>query len=200
MSSVSATDPSIDQILTFWFDDRYPVMRWFAKSDELDKEIKDRFGHLVVKARTAELDSWTERPQGALAMVILLDQFCRNLYRGSSESFSSDSKALNISIAAIAKGFDRELPYIQQSFFYTPFMHDEDMKGQVAGRALYEGLANRCEPDTKAKDFATNSIAFSQQHMDVIVKFGRFPRRNKALARESTSDEITYLEENPHGF
>ena len=199
-SSAATADPEIDRVLAFWFDDRYPTTRWFFQSDDLDNQIRTDFGTLVKKARTAELDGWTEKPQGALALVILLDQFCRNLHRRSPESYSADSKALDISIKALAKGFDRELPLTQQSFFYTPFMHNESMIGQIASKALYEGLVSRCGDDVKAKTFAGSSIHFSQKHMDVISRFGRFPARNEALGRKSTPEEIAYLKENPTGF
>ncbi|KAL9125965.1 MAG: hypothetical protein Q9217_004909 [Psora testacea] len=201
MSSASASDPNIDRILTFWFDDQYPVTRWFFKSEELDNQIKNDFGNLVEKSRTtAELDRWAEKPEGALALIILLDQFSRNIYRGSPNSYGGDSKALNIAVAAIAKRFDRQLSSMQQTFFYLPFMHDENMISQIAARALYEGLATRCESDAKANDFVRGGVGFCQQHMDVISRFGRFPARNVALGRKSTDEEIAFLKEHPMGL
>ena len=200
MSSHSTPDPNINRILSFWFDEQGTVERWFFKSDDLDNQIRNEFGNLVKKARTAELDAWAEKPQGALALIILLDQFTRNIFRGSPDSYSADSKALNISAQAIAKGLDREVSLTQQSFFYTPFMHSENMVIQVGGKALYEGLASRCDPDLKAKDFAKLSVQFSQKHIDVIAMFGRFPARNVALGRISTPEEIAYLKEHPMGF
>ncbi|KAL9099181.1 MAG: hypothetical protein Q9163_005287 [Psora crenata] len=200
MSSVSGPGPDVDRILTFYFDDRYPMMRWFFKSEELDNQIRNNFGDLVVKARTAELDGWIEEPKGALAMVILLDQFSRNLYRGSPDSYSADQKALKISIGAVAKGFDRALPYMQQMFFYLPFLHDENIISQIAARSLYEGLLTRCVSDGKTAELVKGGLASAQQHMDVILKFGRFPARNVPLGRESTPEEIAFLNEHPMGF
>jgi uncharacterized protein (DUF924 family) len=193
-------DQSIDRIISFWFDTHDQRKRWFEQSDELDKQIKTEFGDLVSQAHTPSLDSWMQNPKGTLAMLVLLDQFSRNIFRGSPDSFSGDAKALDIAMKGIAKGLDREVEPMQQSLFYLPLMHNESLLGQIAAVSLYESYAQRCEPDSPAKTFATDSIGFAKQHRDVIAIFGRFPRRNEALGRTSTAEELEYLKNNPHGF
>lgn len=193
-------DPSIDRVLSFWFDPRYQFKRWFEQSDELDNEIRVGFGDLVSQARTPTLDSWTQDPKGTLAMLVLLDQFTRNIFRGSAEAFSGDAKALDIAVKGISKGFDHEVGPMQQALFYLPLMHSESLLSQIATVAFYENYAQRCEPDSPSKSFATGSIEFSKKHRDVIATFGRFPGRNKALGRKSTMEEVEYLKEHPTGF
>jgi len=167
---------------------------------KVDNEIKEQFGDLVVKARASELASWAEQPHGALALIVLLDQFSRNIFRGSPLSYSSDSVALEVATEAIAKGFDREVTHLQQSFFYLPLMHSESLLGQIAALSLYENLCHRCEPDSMSKEYAESSTQFSRLHRDVIMRFGRFPSRNEVLGRISTPEEIKFLKEHPSGF
>lgn len=133
-------------------------------------------------------------------MLILLDQFPRNIFRGSGESYSSDAKAVEVATGAIVKGYDREVPLVQQSFFYLPFMHNETLLGQIAGRAFYEGWLRRCEGDAEALGFAKMGVVFMQKHLDVISMFGHFPSRNEVLGRKTTVEEARFLEKNPMGF
>ena len=193
-------DPNVSRLLDFWFDPRYESTRWFMPSADFDREIKDGFESLVHQARTPSLDHWTSQPRGTLALLLLLDQFPRNIFRDTSDSFRTDPKALEIAVRGIAKGQDRDVPRIQQSFFYLPLMHSEQLLGQVAGVANYEALVKRCEGDEKQKALAEASLAYSIRHRDVIMEFGRFPSRNKALRREETEEERQYLKEHPTGF
>ncbi|KAK3168515.1 hypothetical protein OEA41_004963 [Lepraria neglecta] len=193
-------DLSIDRIISFWFDPCYQVKRWFEKSDDLDNQIRVDFGDLVSQARTPALDSWTQNPRGTLAMLVLLDQFTRNIFRGSAEAFDGDAKAMDISVKAISKGFDREVEPMQQALFYLPLMHNESLLSQIATVSFYENYAQRCQSDSPAKSFATDSVGFAKNHRDVIAMFGRFPGRNKALGRTSTAEEVQYLKEHPSGF
>jgi len=135
-----------------------------------------------------------------LALLILLDQFSRNIFRGTPEAFSSDDLALNITTEAIAKGFDRKVKKEQQPFFYMPMMHSETLLGQVAGVAHFELLQTRCDLDSDLWNFVKSSTIFAEKHQNCIIKFGRFPSRNKILGRESTPEEIAYLKEHPGGF
>jgi uncharacterized protein (DUF924 family) len=167
---------------------------------KVDNEIKTQFGDLVGKARASELTTWAEQPQGALALIILLDQFPRNIFRGSPLSYSSDSIAVEVATEAIAKGFDREVTHLQQPFFYLPLMHSENLLSQVAALSLYDNLCHRCEPDSMPKEYAERSTEYSRLHRDVIMRFGRFPSRNEVLGRISTLEEMQYLEEHPSGF
>ncbi|KAK4937786.1 hypothetical protein LTR10_021664 [Elasticomyces elasticus] len=197
--SPSATQ-DINRTLSFWFDG--PTQNWFAPPNpsEFDASIRDTFGELITQARTDELDTWADDPRGALALVILLDQFPRNIYRGSGEAHASDAKACELATRSIAREFDRKVGELEAMFFYLPLMHDETLVSQIACVALYEALLARCHPDSEAAKLVPRSLSFAKGHRDAILEFGRFPSRNKILERESTPEEIKFLEEHPSGF
>jgi len=199
MSSVSVMNSDVNRVIDYWFRDEEPVKKWFGGAPEVDAEIKDQFGDLVEKARDSQLNSWTEKPQSTLALVILLDQFTRNIFRGMPASFSSDSIARNITVTAIAKGFDRELPPLQQYFFYMPLSHDESLISQIAAIALFEALHKRCGGGPE-EGIVKGGLHFCELHRDVILKFGRFPSRNEILGREPTPEELAFLKEHPRGL
>lgn len=163
-------------------------------------EIKDQFGDLIEKARAAKLESWTSNSQGSLALIILLDQFSRNVYRGTPDAFNADPLAFDIATRSIAKGFHREVPNLQEIFFYMPFMHSETLIGQIAGIGMFESLLARCQNDPEIAEKAKRSVNFAERHKNCILRFGRFPSRNEILGRASTPEEIEYLKEYPHGF
>lgn len=167
-------------ILDFWFSPEVS-QNWFNRSDELDARIRLKFTEAHAKADAGELDSWLDTPQGALAVIILLDQFSRNMFRGSPKSFASDKKALKIAKDALAKGFDKSLNDQEKQFLYLPFMHSENMADQDQSVALYEKLGN------------ATALDFAHQHRDIIAKFGRYPHRNAVLARASTAEELEFL-------
>ncbi len=201
MSSITPIDPDVNRIIDYWFDvTDEPHKKWFMGGPKVDKEIKTQFSGLISKARASELTSWTSQPKSTLALIILLDQFPRNIFRGSPLSYSSDSMAVEVAATAIAKGFDRQVEEIQQSFFYVPLMHDENLLSQVAGVALYESFAARCPEGSLSKKFAEQSIDPAKAHLNCILKFGRFPGRNEVLGRKNTREEIEFLKEHPHGF
>lgn len=205
-SPLASVDPAVDQIISFWFHDPKfpePARKWYGGGEAVDEEIRSRFSDLVVSARSQALDSWTQSPNGTLALLILLDQFPRNLYRGKADAFASDGLAVKTATLGIAQGQDRQLPYSYQKFFYMPFMHDESLLGQVAGVSLFEGWAARGATESsseKEREMATNSLGYAIRHRDCIVKYGRFPARNAALGRESTPEEVGLLKTNPAGF
>ena len=176
------------------------MSRWFIQSDTLDADIKKNFHPLIESARTTSLDTWTSTPNGSLALIILIDQFSRNIFRGTPKAFSGDPKALELATHAIVKGFDKQVPLIQQPFFYLPMMHSETLLGQIAGRAIHEAFATRCESDEQVRVFAKMGVEMCQSHLDVIERFGRFPARNDAIGRESTEAEKEFLRENPQGM
>ncbi|CAG8948735.1 hypothetical protein HYFRA_00001856 [Hymenoscyphus fraxineus] len=200
MSTIPTPQPEIDRVIKYWFEADDVPQKWFRGGPKVDSEIKDQFSALVSQARAAELTPWTADPKGTLALIILLDQFTRNIFRGSPESYSKDKLGLGIAADAIAKGFDRQVPVMQQVFFYLPLMHDENLVSQIAGMALCEGLVERCVGEEMMKDFAEKSIKSAQSHMDCIRRFGRFPSRNEVLGRESTVGEIEYLEKEHSGW
>jgi len=230
MTSTNPSDASIQDVLDFWFG--LQPSDWFQDSHKLDKPITQRFGDLVEKARlTNELDSvWLDSPSGSLAMIILLDQFTRNIYRAGNHpnpglSWSGDAKALRIATQSIAKGYDKAIQqeYIAHDskgvhhryFFYMPFMHAEDLTSQIASCAFFENLRHEVEVNRLRKQLAGDeeteadkqlrktldmAVPFAERHRDCVAELGRFPKRNEPLGRNSTDEERKYLEEHPAGF
>jgi uncharacterized protein (DUF924 family) len=174
--------------------------RWFQRDEGFDKEIAEKFLSLVAQARSSQLDSWAQKPQGTLALILLLDQFPRNIFRGTAESFATDTKAFDIATRAISQGLDREMSPIQQMFFYMPLEHSEQLISQVAAISLFEGLAHRAEAGTGEEKVAQQALGYAQKHKDVIERFGRFPSKNEILKRSSTQEEINFLKDNPSGL
>jgi uncharacterized protein (DUF924 family) len=202
MSSISTPtiDPEINRTLSYWFDVEEPAQKWFLGGPTVDAEIRDQFTPLIEKARAEQLMSWSEEPKGSLALLLLLDQFPRNIFRGSALSYSSDPMALDIATKSIAKGFHKEAMLMQEAFFILPLMHSESLVSQIASCALYESLLSRRKPGPKEESFVKLGIRAAKSHRNIIMKFGRFPGRNNALGRESTPEEIQFLKDNPSGL
>ena len=173
----------IDRVLAFWFEDGFDKRRkaWFAKNADFDAQIRTQFWDDVEKASKGEFDKFSETPKGALALMIFLDQFPRNIFREDPKAFATDAKALKISKQAIANGLDANLSIFQKIFFYLPFEHSENMDDQNQAVELCQALGD--------EDYLKYAIA----HRNVIEKFDRFPHRNKVLGRVSTADEIEFL-------
>ncbi len=173
----------VEHVLEFWFGAGEEAYRgvWFEKNDDFDKRIEAAFGKDREIAAAGGYDDLAATPDGALALVILLDQFSRNLQRGSAEAFASDPKALGIAKTAIAKGFDKDVSVIRRMFFYLPFEHSETLADQEEGVALFTALG-----DDKLLEYMIN-------HRDIVARFGRFPHRNEVLGRESTPQERAFL-------
>jgi uncharacterized protein (DUF924 family) len=183
------TTPAItpEHILAFWFsDDVRP--KWWVKEDAFDDEMRERFGAALEAALSGAFDDWTERPEGALALVILLDQAPRNCYRGTPGAFSADDKALGIAKDAIARGYDLALPAEWRNFLYMPFQHSERLEDQERGVELFA-----------ANDVA-DGLKFMRAHRDIIARFGRFPHRNAILGRASTPEELDFLQQPGSSF
>jgi uncharacterized protein (DUF924 family) len=174
-----------DEVLDFWFAGDPAAHRkvWFQKNAEFD-DACSRFADALRDAREGAFDHWTDTPRGTLALIVLLDQFSRNLYRGSPESFAADAKALAIARAAVAQGVDQRLGPVERMFIYLPFEHSEDLADQDESVRLFAKLREALGED---------SIRYCESHRDVIRRFGRFPHRNTALGRVSTPDELAYL-------
>ena len=188
----SLVERETKDILNFWFDGEDPTKKWFA-GGSIDVEIKEQFEPVMKRVFTELQDGetpfetlWMEKPKSSLALLILLDQFTRNVFRDTRDSFSKDKIARDIATRAIALGFDREVEPLQQTFFYMPYMHGESEMAQVACLAQMELLIARCESDSVAERYVKLSHAFAKKHLDVILQFGRFPSRNKILGRESS--------------
>lgn len=176
-------------ILDFWFRE-VPAERWFQADPAFDSEVRARFEGVWTAACDGALSSWEEAGKGALALVIVLDQFPRNMFRGTAEAFASDGEALSVAKRAIARGFDREASDTERPFFYLPLMHSEALADQELCVSLTRERLGE----------AHYSYPFAIRHRDVIRRFGRFPARNQALHRESRQQEKTYLQTNPLGF
>ena len=187
------------EILDFWFGpDLAPwqVARWFRPDAAFDTACRDRFGHLLAPARAGDLDGWAATPRGALALLLLLDQFPRNLHRGSAAAFAADDHARALARRAVLRDrMDLALPPTARCFLYLPFEHAESLLEQDLSVALFEGL--RDDPIHAAPG---SSIAYAWAHRAVIRRFGRFPHRNAALGRATTPAEATYLAQPGAGF
>lgn len=167
-------------ILGFWFGECTPDQH-FAKDDALDAEIARRFGELREAVVANGAAGWGDDADSLLAAIVLIDQFGRNLHRGSGEAFAADPLALQMARESVAKGYDAQLPSERAKFLYMPFMHAEDEGAQAECVRLFEALGDG------------ESLDFANQHRTVIATYGRFPSRNAALGRESTTAEEAYL-------
>jgi len=188
----------VKDILDFWFADGPDEHRlaWFKRDEGFDAEIRARFGSLAAPAREGALDAWAVTPEGALALLILLDQFPRNLFRGSPEAFASDAHALQLAQrVVIVQRMDLALTPTQRVFLYLPFEHAESFAAQDLSVALFEGL--RDHPKHAAPK---GTIEYAWAHRAVIERFGRFPHRNTVLGRTSTAEEAAYLAKPGAGF
>ena len=176
---MSSTLPPSHDVIRFWRE--AGPARWFKKDAAFDAEFKARFETAHHAGATGALDAWTADAEGALALLVLLDQFPRNAWRGSGHMFATDGKALAVARAAVDAGFDRRVDDALRAFFYMPFMHSESLADQERCVELCADL-----PD---------NLRFAILHRDIIRRFGRFPHRNAALGRATTPEEQRFLDE-----
>lgn len=169
-----------ETVLEFWFSD-HARPHWFAKNDAFDAEIRRRFSALYHHAHDGAHAEWKDSPRGLLALVVVLDQFPRNMFRDSPLAFGSDTLALMLAELGIAKGFNERLSMEERMFLYMPLQHAEKMDVQEQSVARFAELG-MAEP-----------LDFARQHRDIIARFGRFPHRNAALGRSSTAEETEFL-------
>lgn len=167
-----------EDIIDFWME--AGPQKWFAKDDVLDAEIARRFADAHKLAATGDLDHWSSRPEGALALILLLDQFSRNLHRGRPDAFAQDARARALAIQAIESGLDRQVPEALRQFFYLPFEHSE----QIADQMLAVRYCHSVDAET---------LRWAKIHEAIIRRFGRFPHRNEALGRHTTPTERDFL-------
>ncbi len=172
--------PTPLDVLDFWW--KAGPERWFAKDDAFDDDCTARFGKLHAEAAAGRLDGWQDTPEGALALIVVLDQFSRNMFRDTPKAFAQDARALAVADAALKRGFDRAFPLSGRQFFYMPFMHAEDIAAQERCVDLFRELGD------KDGDY------YALLHLDAIRRFGRFPHRNRILGRDTTEAETRYLE------
>jgi len=204
--SEGASNP--EEVLSFWFPeedirvDRETFGRrmgwWFGGEPEVDRQIKERFGHVLEQARRGKLDHWAETPRGRLALIVVLDQFSRNAYRGSPLSYAQDPNALKLAVEGIDAGVDQELTFQERLFFWMPIAHSEDLAVQERSVRHAEEEAADAPPHMRAE--SEFGISQARGARDVIARFGHHPHRNEILGRTSTPEELEYLrtETPPH--
>ncbi len=172
--------------------------KWWSGGEVLDNEIKDRFEDTVKAASAGELEAWKESDDGAVAWVILLDQFTRNIYRDQARMYDDDAKAVAFVKKMIAEGRDQNLATHPRVFLYMPLMHAEDMPSQDLGVEKFGEIVGSVPAEVKP--LVQNNLQFSEAHRKVVERFGRFPHRNEILGRVSTPKELKFLEEEGRGF
>ena len=196
----------ISDIVTFWLSDsregpdRALARRdwWYAGGPAVDEEIRARFGDLVPRACARELMDWRDTPDGALALILLLDQFTRNLYRGTVEAYAGDPVAFEVVNHAIDRRLDRELHPVATVWLYHPFHHSEDVTEQDRGLGLLRALRKRAPLAWRA--YVERSFKGWTGHRDIVARFGRFPHRNAVLGRPSTTEEAVFLAAEGNSF
>jgi uncharacterized protein (DUF924 family) len=194
----ATTDPQAAAVLAYWFGEPGSAERetfrklWFEKSDATDREIAERFGPLIERALRGELADWSRAPDSALAQIVLLDQFTRNVFRDTPRAFAGDARALAAATAMVGQRQDEALPPLQRSFVYMPFEHAEGLVAQDEAVRLFTRLVDSAPPggpDLKSM------LDYAERHRAVIRRFGRFPHRNAILGRRSTPEETAFLRE-----
>lgn len=168
-----------ETVVSFWRD--AGSKKWFQKSDAFDAQIESNFLELIVSARAGCHDDWIDQPESCLALILVLDQFPRNVFRGTADMFASDAKAVETARAAIAHGHDKAIDPTMRAFVYMPFMHSEAPEEQATSVELFTALG------------AAANLKHALEHAEIVARFGRFPHRNAILGRVSTAEEITFL-------
>ena len=170
------------EVLAFWFGETRP-RQWFAKDTAFDALVRDHFLGLTRQALAGELDAWSTEPTGALALVLLLDQFPRQIWRDTAMAFAGDPQALALSLKAVERGWlEAEPEQARRQFWLMPLMHSENLAVQEEALPLFERFTD------------SRTLEFARRHRDVIARFGRFPHRNAVLGRESRSEELAFLQ------
>ena len=182
-------------VLDFWFgapgSPEYGKSRsvWFKKSDAFDQEVRDRFLAVHEQAARGELTAWDDTPQSLLALIIVLDQFPRNMFRNDARAFATDALAQAAAQRMVERGWDRKLSAIERGFAYLPYEHAEDIAMQQRGVALFE-----------SDPVMADAAQWARKHHDIIARFGRFPHRNTVLGRSSTPEETEFLKQPGSSF
>jgi len=172
---------SASEIVSFWR--KAGPDRWFVKDATFDNDIVDRFLGAHEAAVAGRLSEWEQTAQGTLALLILLDQFPRNMFRGEARTFATDALARAVAAGGIVRGFDAQVPAEMRGFFYLPFEHSEDLADQERGIAFYKASGD------------ADGLKWAEIHADIIRRFGRFPHRNAVLGRTTTAEEQAFLDD-----
>lgn len=201
---MSATPAAAEALLDYWlgplgehgFSDEAHRRRWFEKNQTFDESLRERFGELHAEGARGELDHWRQTPRGRIALVILLDQLSRNLYRDTPEMYACDETALAVAREAIDAGDEAVLAPQERYFLYMPFMHAEDPEAQARCVELFECTQKEL-PAEHADRFDPK---WAVMHKEIVDRFGRFPHRNELLGRECTEEEAAFLEQPGSSF
>jgi uncharacterized protein (DUF924 family) len=184
MTHIMETQP--EDIIDYWYADRIRPC-WFKSTPELDQEIRSKYQPLWEIARQGQCDHWQRTPEGSLALVIVLDQFPLNMFRGQALAFATESQAVAVCLGALDRGFDKQLSKDKLAFLYMPLMHSEDLQHQSLSVQLYEAAGLQ------------ENARFARHHQQIVEKYGRFPHRNDILGRASSQAELAYLN-SPEAF
>ena len=193
-------DARIEAVCSFWFGeldadgmaDQATAARWFASDPAFDATIQNRFGALYDEAITGRLDAWASSARGRLATILLLDQFSRNLQRGTAAMFDHDARALHLTREGLELGLDRSLALQERVFFLMPLMHSEQLADQQHALAAFTELA--ADAPEAARPVLERNVDFARQHLQIVERWGRFPHRNAVLGRPSTEAELAFLQ------
>lgn len=189
-------------VLDFWFgsDDEPPgperQKRWFIKDEQFDERIRQNFGEALEQAIRGDYDEWAQTARGRLALIILLDQFSRNIFRGSPRAWSQDLLAQKLTLEGLEKGDDEELSAIERGFFYLPLEHAEDHHLQELSVEKFRAIAKQNPKD----EFVAGMLDYALRHHEIIDRFGRFPHRNEVISRPTTAEEATFLDQPNSSF
>lgn len=202
-STITTTSTTPSEVLDFWLGDgihqEWPTRdlgkRWFGGGAELDAEVRARFGAAVEEAVAGGLRGWEQPPLTRLALIVLLDQFTRNIFRGQPRAFAGDARAQQLVLQTIAAGEDRALPCVGRVFLYMPLMHAESLALQDECVASFTRLI--ADAPEALKQRLQSNLDFARQHRDIVARFGRFPYRNAALGRADTPEEKDFLLKGP---
>ena len=200
-----------DSIHSYWFrglndldiiDKGSPrVQWWFRKDDLIDREIRDLFEDDVKKANSGAYGDWETTARGQLSLILLFDQFPRNIYRNTPQMFETDPQALRLTLRSIGEKKDLELQLVERLFVYMPLMHAEDLTIQELSLQCFESLVNKSqEKNPRSTSYYEYSFDYAQRHQQIIERFGRFPHRNAILGRGSTSEELEFLKNRGASF
>lgn len=199
-------DKIVPEIISFWLSDSQSSPEaafarrdwWYKGGAPVDKEIQERFGEQVARACERKLPDWNTSPEGAFALILLLDQFTRNIYRGTPDAWAGDPLAFNVVEEAMKKGFDRTLHPVSRIWLYHPFHHSESIEQQDRGIALLHEIKSGAPDAWHA--YIDRSIWGWTRHRNIVARFGRFPHRNDILGRETTEEERAFLASDGEAF
>ena len=197
---------AVADVLSFWFGDdpAQPLARrkcWFQPVADFDREVNSRFAGHLERAASGACEDWKQFPRSALAYIILLDQFSRNIFRDDARAFQRDQMALDCCLGGLERGLDAGLAVVERLFFDMPLMHAEKLEVQDRSVERFLALARKAESEThELQEALAGTLVFAARHREVIARFGRFPHRNTLLGRQSTPGESEFLEEHGPGF